>query len=166
MEHIFEKFCKLNIKQLWSICFIRTRPFSRVKSRPTHQVQAKASREWHWRSSARFQASYRRSNRFLRASNPRQFDWSKGRRKIARKYFPGCCKSGLLKFKNLFNFNFLKADYKMVKYVHFDFHKECSKMRWHRLGLLMDRLREDIHEQSYYLATADGTVLQRQVIFL
>ena len=54
----------------------------------------------------------------------------------------------------------------MVKYVHFDFHKECSKMRWHRLGLLMDRLREDIHEQSYYLATADGTVLQRQVIFV
>ena len=51
----------------------------------------------------------------------------------------------------------------MVKYVHFDFHKECSKMRWHRLQILMDRLRDDIQEQSYYLATADGTVLQRQV---
>jgi len=55
-----------------------------------------------------------------------------------------------------------KADYKMVKYVHFDFHKECSKMRWHRLQILMDRLKNDIIEQSYYLATADGTVLQRQ----
>lgn len=55
-----------------------------------------------------------------------------------------------------------RAEYKMVKYVHFDFHAECSKMRWHRLEILMDRLKQDINEQSYYLATGDGTVLQRQ----
>ena len=36
-------------------------------------------------------------------------------------------------------------------------------MRWHRLQILMDRLKNDVTEQSYYLATADGTVLQRQV---
>ena len=49
------------------------------------------------------------------------------------------------------------------RYVHFDFHKECSKMRWHRLQILMDRVKSDIDDQSYYLSTADGTVLQRQV---
>jgi len=56
-----------------------------------------------------------------------------------------------------------RADNKMIRYVHFDFHKECSKMRWHRLQILMDRVKSDIEDQSYYLSTADGTVLQRQV---
>jgi len=55
-----------------------------------------------------------------------------------------------------------RADNKMIRYVHFDFHKECSKMRWHRLQILMDRVKSDIEDQSYYLSTADGTVLQRQ----
>ena len=36
-------------------------------------------------------------------------------------------------------------------------------MRWHRLQILMDRVKSDIEDQSYYLSTADGTVLQRQV---
>ena len=36
-------------------------------------------------------------------------------------------------------------------------------MRWHRLQILMDRLKSDIDDQNYYLSTADGTVLQRQV---
>lgn len=55
------------------------------------------------------------------------------------------------------------AAYNEFRYVHFDFHKECSKMRWHRLQILMDRVKSDIEDQSYYLSTADGTVLQRQV---
>ena len=29
----------------------------------------------------------------------------------------------------------------------------------------MDRVKSDIEDQSYYLSTADGTVLQRQVRF-
>ena len=29
----------------------------------------------------------------------------------------------------------------------------------------MDRVKSDIEDQSYYLSTADGTVLQRQVSF-
>ena len=29
----------------------------------------------------------------------------------------------------------------------------------------MDRVKSDIEDQSYYLSTADGTVLQRQVNF-
>ena len=57
----------------------------------------------------------------------------------------------------------LKPAKNNFRYVHFDFHKECSKMRWHRLQILMDRVKSDIEDQSYYLSTADGTVLQRQV---
>ena len=49
------------------------------------------------------------------------------------------------------------------RYVHFDFHKECSKMRWHRLQILMDRLQSDIEEHGFYFSTNDSTVLQRQV---
>ena len=29
------------------------------------------------------------------------------------------------------------------RYEAFDFHKECKKMQWHRLSLLLDRLAED-----------------------
>ena len=30
----------------------------------------------------------------------------------------------------------------------------------------MDRVKSDIEDQSYYLSTADGTVLQRQVLYV
>ena len=36
-----------------------------------------------------------------------------------------------------------------VKYVYFDFHKECSKMRWDRISLLLDRLKDDLLKQQY-----------------
>jgi hypothetical protein len=32
---------------------------------------------------------------------------------------------------------------KQLRLERFDFHKECSKLRWHRLSILMDRLKED-----------------------
>ncbi|NXS17026.1 SAC1 phosphatase, partial [Mystacornis crossleyi] len=34
----------------------------------------------------------------------------------------------------------------MVRYVAFDFHKECSRMRWDRLQILMDQLAEQQDE--------------------
>uniref|UniRef100_A0A8C6L3G4 SAC1 like phosphatidylinositide phosphatase b n=1 Tax=Nothobranchius furzeri TaxID=105023 RepID=A0A8C6L3G4_NOTFU len=30
----------------------------------------------------------------------------------------------------------------MIKYIAFDFHKECSRMRWHRLQILLDMVTE------------------------
>ncbi|CAG5096560.1 Oidioi.mRNA.OKI2018_I69.XSR.g14676.t1.cds [Oikopleura dioica] len=54
-----------------------------------------------------------------------------------------------------------RADNKKVRYVHFDFHKECSKMRWHRLSILMDKLKQDIEDHGYYFSTNEST-LQRQ----
>ncbi|KAJ1916709.1 Phosphoinositide phosphatase sac1 [Mycoemilia scoparia] len=35
-------------------------------------------------------------------------------------------------------------------YTHFDFHKECSKMRWHRISLLIDELDNKLKEFGYY----------------
>lgn len=37
-----------------------------------------------------------------------------------------------------------------LKYVHFDFHKECSRMRWHRISLLIDEIQDDLEKQGYY----------------
>ena len=36
-----------------------------------------------------------------------------------------------------------------VKYVYFDFHHECSKMRWDRISLLIDLLKADFAKQQY-----------------
>ncbi|KAF9433991.1 hypothetical protein BGZ76_008718 [Entomortierella beljakovae] len=39
-----------------------------------------------------------------------------------------------------------------VKYLHFDFHHECSKMRWHRVSLLLDHFHEELETQGYFKA--------------
>ncbi|KAF9179745.1 hypothetical protein BGZ51_006672 [Haplosporangium sp. Z 767] len=53
-----------------------------------------------------------------------------------------------------------------IKYYHFDFHQECSKMRWHRVSLLLDHFHHDLVAQGYFKAeyNADGLqkVYQRQ----
>jgi len=36
-----------------------------------------------------------------------------------------------------------------VKYVYFDFHAECSKMRWGRISLLIDHLQDNLIAQGY-----------------
>jgi len=41
-----------------------------------------------------------------------------------------------------------------IKYIYFDFHAECSKMRWDRISLLIDRLKGDLVKQQY-LSTED-----------
>lgn len=35
-----------------------------------------------------------------------------------------------------------------LKYIHFDFHQECKKMRWHRVQLLVDQLEPDLRKQG------------------
>nr|XP_057909456.1 phosphatidylinositol-3-phosphatase SAC1-B isoform X2 [Doryrhamphus excisus] len=49
-----------------------------------------------------------------------------------------------------------------IKYIAFDFHKECSRMRWHRLQLLMDMVGEIQEEFGYFLVDSDGKVLLNQ----
>ncbi|CAL8287485.1 unnamed protein product [Merluccius merluccius] len=50
----------------------------------------------------------------------------------------------------------------MIKYVAFDFHKECSRMRWHRLQILLDMVAEMQDEFGYFLVDSDGSVLGQQ----
>ncbi|XP_008322074.1 phosphatidylinositol-3-phosphatase SAC1-B [Cynoglossus semilaevis] len=50
----------------------------------------------------------------------------------------------------------------MIKYVAFDFHKECSRMRWHRLQLLMDLVADMQDDFGYFLVDADGNILSNQ----
>ncbi|KAJ1979863.1 Phosphoinositide phosphatase sac1 [Dimargaris xerosporica] len=39
-----------------------------------------------------------------------------------------------------------------IQYTHFDFHRECSKMRWHRISILVDRIKDGLTRQSYFAA--------------
>eukprot|EP00112_Aurelia_sp_Birch-Aquarium-sp1_P022960 Seg666.6 transcript_id=Seg666.6/GoldUCD/mRNA.D3Y31 product="Phosphatidylinositide phosphatase SAC1-B" protein_id=Seg666.6/GoldUCD/D3Y31 len=50
-----------------------------------------------------------------------------------------------------------------LRYVAFDFHKECSKMRWHRLSILMERIAEDIINFGYFKVDNQGEMLQTQL---
>lgn len=43
-----------------------------------------------------------------------------------------------------------------VQYVAFDFHKECSKMRWHRLSILMDKISLDQDSYGYFMQVGLG----------
>nr|AAI39690.1 Si:ch211-222e23.8 protein [Danio rerio] len=49
-----------------------------------------------------------------------------------------------------------------IKYIAFDFHKECSKMRWHRLQILVDAVSEMQEEFGYFMVSSDGKVLSEQ----
>ncbi|CAG0893390.1 unnamed protein product [Cyprideis torosa] len=40
---------------------------------------------------------------------------------------------------------------KNCKYYAFDFHKECAKMQWHRLSILLHKLEKDVAAHSYFL---------------
>ncbi|KAJ1996839.1 Phosphoinositide phosphatase sac1, partial [Coemansia thaxteri] len=44
-------------------------------------------------------------------------------------------------------------------YTHFDFHKECGKMRWGRISLLMDELAEYNHKFGYFKIKHDPRAL-------
>lgn len=49
-----------------------------------------------------------------------------------------------------------------LRYEPFDFHKECSKMRWDRLSLLMDKLEDALTLQAYFSVDYSGKPLTTQ----
>jgi hypothetical protein len=60
-----------------------------------------------------------------------------------------------------------QVDLPDVRYQYFDFHAECSRMRWDRISLLLEDVEEDLIEQGYFHldAAQDAPVkLQRGVI--
>ncbi|THV06057.1 hypothetical protein K435DRAFT_572701, partial [Dendrothele bispora CBS 962.96] len=42
-----------------------------------------------------------------------------------------------------------------VRYQYFDFHTECKNMRWDRISILVDLLKDDIKEKGYFHVHAD-----------
>ncbi|ORZ18050.1 SacI homology domain-domain-containing protein [Absidia repens] len=47
-------------------------------------------------------------------------------------------------------------------YTHFDFHKECSKMRWHRIQLLVEELKDRLVDQKYYYVDSVDGIIKKQ----
>ena len=47
-----------------------------------------------------------------------------------------------------------------LKYVHFDFHHECRKMKWQRVQLLVDQLEPDLRKQGLVLSKAKGITIR------
>uniref|UniRef100_A0A452TGI1 Phosphatidylinositol-3-phosphatase SAC1 n=1 Tax=Ursus maritimus TaxID=29073 RepID=A0A452TGI1_URSMA len=50
----------------------------------------------------------------------------------------------------------------MIRYIAFDFHKECKNMRWDRLSILLDQVAEIQDELSYFLVDTAGMVVTSQ----
>ncbi|NP_001086149.1 phosphatidylinositol-3-phosphatase SAC1 isoform 1 [Xenopus laevis] len=50
----------------------------------------------------------------------------------------------------------------MVRYIAFDFHKECSRMRWDRLQILVEQVAETQDEFGYFLVDTEGKVVSQQ----
>ncbi|XP_037592702.1 phosphatidylinositol-3-phosphatase SAC1 [Cebus imitator] len=50
----------------------------------------------------------------------------------------------------------------MMRYIAFDFHKECKNMRWDRLSILLDQVAEMQDELSYFLVDSAGQVVTNQ----
>uniref|UniRef100_A0A3Q1IIR3 SAC domain-containing protein n=1 Tax=Anabas testudineus TaxID=64144 RepID=A0A3Q1IIR3_ANATE len=54
----------------------------------------------------------------------------------------------------------------MLNYIAFDFHKECSHMRWDRLQVLVDAVAETQDEYVYFMVNSEGkTVAQQKGVF-
>lgn len=49
-----------------------------------------------------------------------------------------------------------------IKYEPFDFHHECSKMRWDRLSILMDRIAKDQKDFGYFMISRNGLGMEMQ----
>lgn len=62
-------------------------------------------------------------------------------------------------YHNYLNFLFiLNSVVIFLSYDAFDFHKECSRMRWHRLSILITRLAPQEDQFGYYMANKEGVI--------
>ncbi|TIB14562.1 hypothetical protein E3P92_01907 [Wallemia ichthyophaga] len=58
-----------------------------------------------------------------------------------------------------------KIDHPNTDYLYFDFHSECSKMRWDRIQILIDRLDDDLKAQGYFKKDAQTVSNTQQSVF-
>jgi hypothetical protein len=59
--------------------------------------------------------------------------------------------------------NCLGSDLSAASYIHFDFHKECSKMRWDRISLLINDIKDDVERHGYLFRGACLCVSMRLI---
>lgn len=52
----------------------------------------------------------------------------------------------------------------LIKYVWFDFHDECKKMRWENLSKLVDQVKDKLNGFEYFMATLQNGFDQRDKI--
>jgi len=57
-----------------------------------------------------------------------------------------CCSS--LDLLSVFYFADHKVNMPSVRYEYFDFHTECSKMRWDRVSILLERIKDDLERHE------------------
>jgi phosphatidylinositol 4-phosphatase len=49
-----------------------------------------------------------------------------------------------------------------IKYVWFDFHHECRKMKWENLSKLVDQVKDKLHGFDYFMARLDHGLDRRE----
>jgi len=54
------------------------------------------------------------------------------------------------------------VDSQKLKYVAYDFHKEVKGMKYERLSLLLEQIKDDINSHNYYLVNKDGNIVAKQ----
>ncbi|KIJ45625.1 hypothetical protein M422DRAFT_166497 [Sphaerobolus stellatus SS14] len=52
--------------------------------------------------------------------------------------------------KEAFERYIAEANIPHVEYDYFDFHRECRNMQWHRIGILIDRVHDDLVDKGYF----------------
>ncbi|XP_072024166.1 LOW QUALITY PROTEIN: phosphatidylinositol-3-phosphatase SAC1-B-like [Amphiura filiformis] len=50
----------------------------------------------------------------------------------------------------------------LIRYISFDFHHECRKMRWDRLSLLVEKCVSDQDKFGYFMMAADNILVKHQ----
>ncbi|KAJ3431275.1 phosphatidylinositide phosphatase sac1 [Anaeramoeba flamelloides] len=53
------------------------------------------------------------------------------------------------KYVRRYNKQYQNQPEDQIKYIEFDFHKQCSKMRWHNLSLLTNQIQKEIQHYSF-----------------
>ncbi|KAI5115288.1 hypothetical protein M0805_006227, partial [Coniferiporia weirii] len=69
-----------------------------------------------------------------------------------------------LPIKEAFERYITKLGLPKVRYEYFDFHTECKNMRWDRIGILIEKIEEDLLRNSYFYEDADRPdIVKRQL---
>ncbi|PRP87424.1 phosphatidylinositide phosphatase SAC1 [Planoprotostelium fungivorum] len=55
-----------------------------------------------------------------------------------------------------------ECDTSKIKYVAFDFHKEVHGMKYERLSVLLDQIREEVNQQQFFVSNKEGQINSKQ----